>query len=202
MCKHMNVTNYPRSSTALCTQIYIFFHLNDPSNYIKCFLTCTIPSSPRQGLVPCLALASRFPPAGEDDSDHVDNSSGDDDSHDETLMLSRGIYILSNFMASQTSTQISDFVVAESDDRNAKKSEIIMMIIITHAHLALKQGATTGLVLWEGWTHCVSHVLDHWAQLRDNGIKQLKRIDRKFTITIIYYCESQILASAGSCDAS
>ena len=102
MCKHMNVTNYPRSSTALCTQIYIFFHLNDPSNYIKCFLTCTIPSSPRQGLVPCLALASRFPPAGDDDDDrdHVDSGNGEDDYHDEILMLSRGVYILSNFMSS------------------------------------------------------------------------------------------------------
>ena len=106
---------------------------------IKYFPTCTIPSSPRQESAPCLALASRFPPTGEDDDDrdHVDNGSGDDDSHDETLMLSRGIYILSNFMASQTPTQISDFVAADSDDRNAKKSEIIMMIIITHAHLAL-----------------------------------------------------------------
>ena len=53
-------------------------------------------------------------------------------------------------------------------------------------HLAHKQGASTGLVLGEGGAHCVSHVLDHWAQLRDNGIKQLKRIDRKYTITIIF----------------
>ena len=102
---------------------YIFFHLNDPYKYIKYFPTCTIPSSPRQESVPCLVLAFRFPPAGDnnDDRDHVDNGSGDDDSHDETLMLSRGIYILSSFMASQTPTQISDFVAADSDDRNAKK---------------------------------------------------------------------------------
>ena len=103
---------------------YKFFHLNDPSKYIKYFLTCTIPSSPRQESAPCLALASRFPPAGEDDSDNVDNGSGDDHSHDETLMLSRGIYILFNFMASQTPTQISDFVAADSDDRNAKKKKV------------------------------------------------------------------------------
>ena len=92
-------------------------------------------------MVPCLALASRFPPAGDnnDDRDHVDNGSGDDDSHDETLMLSRGIYILSSFMASQTPTQISDFVAADSDDRNAKKSEIIMMIIMMmHSRASLQ----------------------------------------------------------------
>ena len=94
----------------------IFFHLNDPSKYIKYFPTCTIPSSPRQGLVPCLALASRFPPAGDDDDDrdHVDNGSGDDDSHDEILMLLGASTFFPTFC--QAPTQISDFVAADSDD--------------------------------------------------------------------------------------
>ena len=71
---------------------YIFFHLNDPSKYIKYFPTCTTPSSPRQGSAPCLALAFRFPPAGDndDDRDHVDNGIDEDDYHDETLMLLKG----------------------------------------------------------------------------------------------------------------
>ena len=72
--------------------------------------TCTIPSSPHQGLAPCLVLASRFPPADDNDRNHVDNGSDEDDYHDESLMLLRGIYILSNYMAGH-----------DHDIRNAKK---------------------------------------------------------------------------------
>ena len=37
--------------------------------------------------------------------------------------------------------------------------------MLSHAHIPGKERTATGLALWEGRTHSVGHILDHWTQL-------------------------------------